>query len=56
MSLPDPQFNANGELHHFIDLDGLSKNILTHILDTAEGFTGVNDRTIKKVPLLRGKI
>lgn len=55
MSLTDPQFNALGELHHFIDLDGLDKSILTQILDTAEGFTGVNDRTIKKVPLLRGK-
>ena len=55
MSLPDPQFNANGDLQHFIDLDGLNKDILTTILDTAEGFTGVNDRTIKKVPLLRGK-
>jgi len=55
MSLPDPQFNANGDLQHFIDLDGLNKDILTTILDTAESFTGVNDRTIKKVPLLRGK-
>ncbi|MFT4726082.1 MAG: aspartate carbamoyltransferase catalytic subunit [Granulosicoccus sp.] len=54
MSLADPQFNALGELHHFIDLDGLDKSILTQILDTAEGFAGVNDRTIKKVPLLRG--
>lgn len=55
MSLADPQFNTLGELHHFIDLDGLDKTILTQILDTAEGFTSVNDRTIKKVPLLRGK-
>lgn len=55
MSLPDPQFNANGDLQHFIDLDGLNKDILTSILDTAEGFTSVNDRTIRKVPLLRGK-
>lgn len=55
MSLNDPQFNSLGELHHFIDLDGLDKSILTQILDTAEGFAGVNDRTIKKVPLLRGK-
>ena len=55
MSLADPQFNSNGQLHHFIDLDGLSKELLTQILDTAEGFAGVNDRTIKKVPLLRGK-
>ena len=55
MSLADPQFNALGELQHFIDLDGLDKSMLTQILDTAEGFAGVNDRTIKQVPLLRGK-
>jgi len=55
MSLADPQFNELGELHHFIDLDGLDKDQLTHILDTAEGFTSVSDRKIKNVPLLRGK-
>lgn len=55
MSLPDPQFNAQGKLHHFIDLDGLDRELLTQILDTAEGFAGVGDRTVKKVPLLRGK-
>lgn len=55
MSLPDPQFNAQGKLHHFIDLDGLDKSLLTQILDTAEGFAGVGERAVKKVPLLRGK-
>lgn len=55
MSLPDPQFNVQGKLHHFIDLDGLDRSLLTQILDTAEGFAGVGDRTVKKVPLLRGK-
>jgi aspartate carbamoyltransferase catalytic subunit len=55
MSLPDPQFNASGKLHHFIDLDGLNRELLIQILDTAEGFAGVGDRTVKKVPLLRGK-
>ncbi len=55
MSLPDPQFNTQGKLHHFIDLDGLDRSLLTQILDTAEGFAGVGDRTVKKVPLLRGK-
>ena len=55
MSLADPQFNAQGQLHHFIDLDGLDRALLTQILDTAEGFAGVGDRTVKKVPLLRGK-
>ncbi len=55
MSLPDPQFNSLGQLHHFIDLDGLDKALLTQILDTAEGFAGVGDRSVKNVPLLRGK-
>ena len=55
MSLPDPQFNRAGTLQHFIDLQGLGAEILTQILDAAEGFTGVNDRKIKQVPLLRGK-
>lgn len=55
MTLPDPQFNAAGTLQHFIDLQGLDKHILTQILDTAEGFAGINDRKIKQVPLLRGK-
>lgn len=55
MSLADPQFNSLGQLHHFIDLDGLDKALLTQILDTAEGFAGVGDRSVKNVPLLRGK-
>ncbi|MEE9320946.1 MAG: aspartate carbamoyltransferase catalytic subunit [Granulosicoccus sp.] len=55
MSLPDPQFNQFGKLQHFIDINGLDAAQLTHILDTAEGFAGVNERTIKSVPLLRGK-
>ncbi len=51
----DPQFNQFGKLHHFLTLDGLDKETLTGILDAAEGFTGVNDKKIKNVPLLRGK-
>ena len=55
MTLADPQFNATGTLQHFIDLQGLDAQLLTRILDTAEGFAGINDRKIKQVPLLRGK-
>lgn len=55
MSKADPQFNRLGKLHHFLTLDGLGKDILTDLLDTAENFTGITDRSIKKVPLLRGK-
>jgi hypothetical protein len=32
-----------------------AQGILTHILDTAANFVSVNDREVKKVPLLRGK-
>lgn len=55
MSKADPQFNRLGKLHHFLTLDGLGKDIITELLDTAENFTSVTDRSIKKVPLLRGK-
>lgn len=49
------QFNSNGQLRHFLTLDGLSRETLTGLLDTAEGFTSVGDKAIKKAPLLRGK-
>lgn len=55
MRKSDPQFNQLNKLHHFLSIDGLDKETLTHILDTAEGFTSVNDKSIKNVPLLRGK-
>ena len=55
MTLADPQFNSAGTLQHFLDLQGLDAQLLTRILDTAEGFTGINDRKIRQVPLLRGK-
>jgi len=38
-----------------IALDGLSRDELRMILDTAKAFKGVGSRTIKKVPSLRGK-
>lgn len=51
----NPQLNRNGELTHLLTLDGLPRDIITHILDTAETFVPLADRDIKKVPLLRGK-
>lgn len=53
---PNLQLDANGKLRHFLSIDGLSRRLLTEILDTAESFTGVSERTVKKVPLLRGKV
>ena len=53
--MPNPQLNKNGELQHLLTLDGLPRDILTSILDTAAPFTEVAEREIKKLPLLRGK-
>jgi aspartate carbamoyltransferase catalytic subunit len=50
-----PQLNEHGELKHLLTIEGLPRSVVTHILDTAEGFVGVADREVKKVPLLRGK-
>jgi aspartate carbamoyltransferase catalytic subunit len=55
MSVTDLQLTASGRLRHFLDIEGLSRELLTEILDTAESFTSVTDRSIKKVPILRGK-
>ncbi|CAN5176987.1 aspartate carbamoyltransferase catalytic subunit [soil metagenome] len=51
----NPQLNAHGELIHLLSIEGLPRPVLTHILDTAGTFLSVNDREVKKVPLLRGK-
>ena len=51
----NPQLNANGELQHLLSIDGLPRDILLQILDTAESFAGVTEREVKKVPILRGK-
>ena len=49
------QLDENGRLRHFLSTEGLTREILTEILDTAESFSSVTDRSIKKVPILRGK-
>src|SRR5258707_7564545 len=51
----NPQLNANGELQHLLSIEGLPREILIQILDTAESFVGVTEREVKKVPILRGK-
>jgi aspartate carbamoyltransferase catalytic subunit len=48
------QLDDNGNLKHFLTIEGLGTNVLNQILDTAESFAGVNE-SVKKVPLLRGK-
>jgi aspartate carbamoyltransferase catalytic subunit len=51
----NPQLNAHGELIHLLSIEGLPRAVIHHILDTAGTFLSVNDREVKKVPLLRGK-
>ncbi len=55
MSADNIQLDDQGRLLHFLSIEGLNKPILTDILDTAESFTSVTDRQVKKVPILRGK-
>ncbi|MDD2737369.1 MAG: aspartate carbamoyltransferase catalytic subunit [Methylomonas lenta] len=49
------QLTKNGQLKHFLSIDGLDQALLTEILDTAESFAGISEHQVKKVPLLRGK-
>ena len=51
----NPQLNAEGKLQHLLSIEGLPREVLLQILDTAESFVGVTEREVKKVPLLRGK-
>ncbi len=55
MTARDIQLDDKGRLRHFLTVEGLSRRMLTDILDTAESFASVGAQAIKKVPLLRGK-
>ena len=52
---PELQLDSHGRLKHFLSTEGLSREILQEILDTAESFATVGERAVKNVPLLRGK-
>jgi aspartate carbamoyltransferase catalytic subunit len=51
----DLQFDSHGRLRHLLTIEGLPRQTLLDILNTAESFISVGEREIKKVPLLRGK-
>jgi len=55
MNKENLQLDRQGNLRHFLTIEGLNRVLLTEILDMAESFSGVSERTVKKVPLLRGK-
>ena len=55
MKRDDLQFDSHGRLRHLLTIEGLPRQTLLDILNTAESFISVGEREIKKVPLLRGK-
>ncbi len=55
MSLTNIQLDNHGRLRHFLTIEGLQRQHLVEILDTAESLSGVAERRVKKLPTLRGK-
>ena len=55
IAIDNLQLNAQGQLQHFLSIEGLNRQLLTEILDTAESFADLSAQNIKKTPLLRGK-
>jgi aspartate carbamoyltransferase catalytic subunit len=55
MTRSNLQVGADGRLKHLLTTEGLSAELVRHILDTADQFVSVGERDVKKVPLLRGK-
>ncbi|MCW9024842.1 MAG: aspartate carbamoyltransferase catalytic subunit [Gammaproteobacteria bacterium] len=51
----DIQFDKKGRLRHFLTTEGISRPLITDILDYAENFASVVNKPVKKAPLLRGK-
>jgi len=49
------QLTESGQLKHFITTEGLPRELLTEILDTADSFVDMGAQQVKKVPLLRGR-
>ena len=51
----NPQFGLDGKLRHLLSTEGLPRNLIETLLETADQFVSVGDREVKKVPILRGK-
>ncbi len=49
------QFDSRGQLKHFLCIEGLTRDLLLKILDTAASLLSVREQAVKKLPLLRGK-
>lgn len=51
----NPQLSSDGKLKHLLSTEGLPRQLIEALLETADQFVSVGDREVKKVPLLRGK-
>jgi aspartate carbamoyltransferase catalytic subunit len=49
------QLDDQGRLRHLLTIEGLKRQQIIDILDTAESFVNVSAQQVRKVPLLRGK-
>jgi len=49
------QLNQHGELKHLLCIQGLSKDLLKRLFDTATSFIQEENAVVRKVPLLRAK-
>ncbi len=49
------QYDAQGRLRHLLSIEGLRERELLQILDTAESFLSIANRSVKKTPTLRGR-
>lgn len=49
------QYRPDGGLRHFLDTEGLGRETLLEVFDVADSLVGVSQRSVKKVPLLRGR-
>ena len=56
MSAANLQLDDDNNLRHFLSIEGLNRDLLLRILDNAESFINITDRTVQKVPALRGKV
>ena len=51
----NPQLGSDGKLKHLLSTEGLPRQLIEGLLETADQFVSVGDREVKKVPILRGK-
>ncbi len=55
VSSPLLPFDEHGNLKHFLTIEGLSEAQFINVLNTAESFIADDNRSVRKIPLLRGK-